>query len=189
MALLSSTIEALKQAASESAAPSPPDEQQLHDEGGSVADAMREDTDDQEQLHPLSDDDDIDNEALKSTTSTNAQRRGWLIRHSGSTHLTCDIFLKSEKSVADHCISIQDDNGYYTTYVHLDEKVRTIDMKRMLSDAANIIAFKIVHFHIQIQNSRHFWKLAAAIQQKHGSLKMERTNPHNTKSLFSSFMK
>ena len=91
--------------------------------------------------------------------------------------------------MAGECISIQDDNGYYTTYVHMDEKIRTIDMKRMLSDAANIIAFKVVHFHNTIQSSRHFWKIAVAIQQKHGSLKMERTNMHNTKSLFSSFMK
>lgn len=198
---LSHTIEALKQNlpapadASAAAVPPPPEEEQPqrddNTEQDSVTDAEPSEDADDDQLQPLSDDDDVDNEALKSTTSTYTAKTSWLIRHSGSTHLTCDIFRHGsvEPPIANECISIRDDNGYYTTYVHMDEKIRTITLKRMLSTAANIIAFKIVHVNKQPQNSRHFWKLAEGIQQKHSSLKMERINPHAKKSLFSSFMK
>jgi hypothetical protein len=139
------------------------------------------------ELHPLSDDENVDNVPGNPNSH---QKKQWLLRHAGSTHLTCDVIRVSNlhEPIADECISIRDENGYYTTYIHTHEKVRVITIKRILSDIAGVLSFKVVHFGKNIQGSRYFWKLATGIQTKHSSLHMELLRMEGG-SVFKSFAK
>jgi hypothetical protein len=105
------------------------------------------------------------------------QRKDWLIRHTGTTHLTCNILNVLRTSPeADECISIRDDeNGVYTSYVHFGIKIRGCILGRLLSNAAGIIDFKIVNFSgKKIQSTYHFWDIAAGIHFNHRGLKVDR---------------
>jgi len=138
------------------------------------------------ELHPLSDDENVENVSFNPSN----QKRQWLLRHAGSTHLTCNVIRVSNlhEPIADECISIRDENGYYTTYIHTHEKVRVITIKRILSEIADVLSFKVVHFGKNIQGSRYFWKLATGIQSKHSSLHMESLRMEGC-SVFKSFVK
>jgi hypothetical protein len=138
-------------------------------------DNIPDDNDASPELLPLSDDENVDNVITQSGAVDNGQRRQWLLRHAGSTHLTCDMIRVSSlhASIADECVSVRDDNGYYTTYIHTHEKVRVVVIKRILSGIADVLSFKVVHFGKNIQGSRYFWKLATGIQTNHSSLRVE----------------
>jgi len=136
-----------------------------------------EDQDSYYEPTPLSDDD--NDELLSATGPRLGQRRSWLMRHSGSTPLTISDFNTPRKTtVAEECISVRDDKGYYTTYVHLDSKSRITLIKRVLSNVVGIINYKIVRVPgggKGLESTRHFWKIAAAIHSKDSSLKIETT--------------
>ena len=140
---------------------------------------------------PLSDNEgDVTNEEQSPRP---IQRRAWILRHSGSTRLAISALnINPYTPMVNECISFRDDNGLYTTYIHLDVKCRVTGVERLLSDIEGLIDYKIVRIRKghSLQSSRHFWKIASAIRSKHRSLKMERMVGigQGQRSLFKEFM-
>ena len=137
-----------------------------------------EEDQDQDSYYELNDLSDDDNEEPASAVGQGiSQRKFWLIRHSGATRLTIKHFnAHLGETLADECISFRDDNGYYTTYVHLESKRRITLIKRIVSEAVGSIEYKIVKTPLGpkgIQSTRHFWKIAAAIHSNDYRLRIE----------------
>lgn len=116
--------------------------------------------------------------ASEDSRTSLGQRKCWLIRHTGTTHLTCNTLNVLRTSpAADECISVRDDDtGVYTSYVHFDIKIRGCVLGRLLSNAAGIIDSRIAKFTGEkIQSTYHFWDIAAGIHFNHRGLKVDRS--------------
>jgi hypothetical protein len=103
--------------------------------------------------------------------------RIWLTRHAGTMHLTCAIL---QEIYADEIISVIDDLGFYTTYIHLinPKTMSSITdcIKKLNSVVASFKVFQIQTSH-GYESNWHFRKLAAGFKYKHRSLVTDTTKP------------
>jgi hypothetical protein len=134
-------------------------------------------------LHPLSDEED-DHQHVAGDKGL--QKVKWLIRHAGTTPLRCSMIPG-----ADECISVRDRRGYYTSYVHLKSRCRSLAIKQCLERADGVLQFRIVFFDSErfggIQGSKHFWTIAAGIKYRSKELTMETIHPERSAGFFSQF--
>ncbi len=106
------------------------------------------------------------------------QRAHWIIRHSGSKHLTRVLF---QFFPVDVIVSLKDDIGTtYTSYVHVADrnKCRATSFEHALISAECVAFFKIYDVaKSTMQLSCHYKKIAEGVKSVHKNLIIEFADP------------
>ena len=111
------------------------------------------------------------------------QRANWIIRHSGSKHLSRVLFKRDGDIVpfADIIVSLKDDIGTtYTSYVHVAApRYRATTMHKVLQRAGCVTFFRIydVTKPMMQKNFPHFNKIAEGVKSVHKNLIIEMADP------------
>ena len=137
----------------------------------------------------LSDDDDdafvvgSSGAAADGENAAGVQRTNWLIRHTGSKRLTCNIFFRpcdetAAPSLVDEIVSLKDDIGTtYTSFVYASRRIRATSLEKSLRCAVGVTGFKVTDLSKQTRlDSRHFQKLVDGVRFKHNNIKIDTVN-------------
>jgi hypothetical protein len=112
-----------------------------------------------------------ENREMWEMVVSHAQSHDWIIRHVGSSPLTCE----SLQNRAKFCISIKEgDNGVYLTYVYLNTRSRANVLTDLLTRADCVTRFNVIRIpHHGMRHSRHFTKIAEAVKSNAPCLKID----------------
>jgi hypothetical protein len=131
----------------------------------------------EEEITALSDDDDVEEDADEGS---GVQRSRWLIRHTGSKRLTCNIFWRPRETVplVDEIVSLKDDIGTtYTSFVYAGSRVRATSIEKVLRCTVGVSGFKVIEITNQMMiDSDHFQKLIEAVRSKDKNIKIDTLN-------------
>lgn len=108
------------------------------------------------------------------------QRSSWLIRHTGSKRLTCNIFWRPCETapLVDEIVSLKDDIGTtYTSFVYAGIRVRATSIEKTLRCTVGVSGFKVIELTKQTMiDSDHFQKLIEGVRSKNKNIKIDTVN-------------
>ncbi len=112
-----------------------------------------------------------ENREMWEMVVSHAQSHDWIIRHVGSSPLTCE----SLQNRAKFCISVKEgDNAVYLTYVYLNTRSRANVLTDLLTRADCVTRFNVIRIpHHGMRHSRHFTKIAEAVKSNAPCLKID----------------